>query len=60
MFQNDDLDTYGTIFEGERKGCGSNMQENDIWKDVICMELLKEGVLILLNGEKNWECEVKK
>jgi hypothetical protein len=60
MLQNDDLDTYGTIFEGKRKGCGFNMQENDIWKDAICMELLKEGVSVMLNGEKNWECEVKR
>jgi hypothetical protein len=55
MFGNDDPNTYGTIFEGERKGCGFNMQENDIWKDAICMELLNEGMLAMLNGEKNWE-----
>jgi hypothetical protein len=59
MFRNDDPDTDGIIFEGKRKGCGSNTQENDIWKDAICMELLNERVLAMLNGEKNWECEVK-
>jgi hypothetical protein len=60
MFRNDDPNTNGTIFEGKRKGCGFNMEENDIWKDAICMELLNEGVLVILNGEKNWECEVKR
>lgn len=55
MLGNDDPDTYGIIFERERKGCGFNMQENDIWKDAICMELLNEGMLTMLNGEKNWE-----
>ncbi len=45
LFEFGEHDLISTGFEKEDK-CGIDTRNNDIWKDVICMNLLQERILL--------------
>ncbi len=44
LFESGEHDLISTSFNEEDK-CGTDTRNNDIWKDVTCMNLLQEGIL---------------
>ncbi len=53
MLEFDDQESIHTVFD-EKEKCWIDTKDIDIWKDVICMKLLKKGILLnTINAKKN-------
>jgi hypothetical protein len=54
LFEFGEHDLISTDFDEEEK-CWTNTRNTDIWKDVTCMKLLQEGIVLDIVDPK--ECK---